>query len=144
MERAGRLLAKFRLPANAVTPEERARAAWAAAVGPKIADKTRVFGLVRNTLVVEVEDIVWQKQLTTLRGQILANLRAALGAGEVTSIDLRPMIPRRSVQSETESRQTLDGAQTRLGPQRATVLIEGIRDPVLGIVYRNAQKRAAG
>lgn len=148
MERAGRLLGKFKLPVNAVTPEERARAAWAAAVGPKIAAKTRVFGLVRNSLVIEVEDIVWQRQLATLRGQILGNLRVALGPGEVTSIDLRPMVPRRGPQSETELRRAAEELTPRLGPRRAANLdasgIEGIRDPVLGIVYRNARKKAAG
>ena len=149
MERAGRLLGKFKLPVNAVTPEDRARAAWAAAVGPKIATKTRVFGLVRNTLVIEVEDIVWQRQLATLRGQILGNLRVALGPGEVTSIDLRPMIPRRGAQSETEPRRASEPeTELRFGPRRSASLngtgTEGIRDPVLGIVYRNARKKAAG
>jgi len=143
MERAGRLLGKIRLPANAITPEERACAAWPAAVGEKIAAKTRVRGLVRDTLVVEVEDIVWQRQLTTLRGQILANLKIALGPKEVTSLDLRPMVQRRAPQSETEVRPENTETPERLGPQRATTLIEGIRDPVLGIVYRNARKKAA-
>ncbi len=142
MERAGRLLGKFKLPANAVTPEDRARAAWPAAVGPRIAAKTRVFGLVRNTLVIEVEDIVWQRQLTTLRKQIVANLVAALGAGEVTGIDLRPMIPRRGAQSEMQMRST---EIERIGPRRAVDPdSDGIADPVLSIVYRNARKRAAG
>jgi len=144
MERAGRILGKLKLPVNAVTPEEKARAAWAASVGEKIAAKTRVFGLVRNTLVIEVEDMVWQRQLTTLRGQILANLRVALGPGEVTGLDLRPMVQRRGVQSETTVRPANADVPERLGPQRATAMVEGIRDPVLQIVYRNAQKKAAG
>ncbi|MEO8027205.1 MAG: DUF721 domain-containing protein [Bryobacteraceae bacterium] len=152
MERAGRLLAKIKLPETSVTAEERVRAAWPAAVGPKIASKTRIFGLVRSTLVIEVEDIVWQRQLTTLCGPILKNLCRSLGPGAVTEIDLRPAIARRGPQSETEVRRRAEEAKAqedalRMGPQRALTArpdAEGIADPVLGIVYRNSRKKATG
>ena len=48
----------------------------------------------RGTLVVEVEDIVWQRQLNTLRHFLLRNLHKELGEALVTEIDFRPM-PRR-------------------------------------------------
>lgn len=105
MERAGALLGKIKLPRNAVTPEDMARAAWRAAVGDKIAAHTTVVALVRTRLVIEVSDAVWQRQLNTLSGQIVRNLQAILGPGVVDDLDFRPEIaPRRSPQrSETAS-----------------------------------------
>lgn len=105
MERAGALLGKIKLPRNAVTPEDMARAAWRAAVGDKIAAHTTVVALVRTRLVIEVSDAVWQRQLNTLCGQIVRNLQAILGPGVVEDLDFRPAIaPRRSPQrSETAS-----------------------------------------
>src|ERR1051326_7427337 len=120
MERAGRLIGKLKVSAGITDPETRARAAWGMAAGRKIAERTRPTHLVRGTLVVEVEDFVWQKQLNTLRHFLLRNLHKELGEALVTEIDFRPM-PR------------------RLAPQRAetahpTGTIEGIHDPVLGML----------
>ena len=124
MERAGRLIGKMKLSPGVTDPETRARAAWAVAAGKKIAERTRPASLVRGMLVVEVEDIVWQRQLNTLRHFLLRNLHKELGEALVTEIDFRPM-PR------------------RLAPQRAATArpIEGIQDPVLGMLYRQSQKK---
>jgi predicted nucleic acid-binding Zn ribbon protein len=105
MERAGALLGKIKLPRNAVTPEDMARAAWRAAVGDKIAAHTTVVALVRTRLVIEVSDSVWQRQLNTLSGQIVRNLQSILGAGVIDDLDFRPAIaPRRAPQrSDTAS-----------------------------------------
>lgn len=153
MERAGRLLGKVKFPASAVTPEDRARAAWSAAVGRKIAAKTRVFGLVRSTLVIEVDDIVWQRQLSVLRGEILANLRESLSPGQVTELDFRPVITRRGPQVETKFRREAQPAEpARIGPARAISArgdlkpreaMDTIGDPLLDVVYQNARKKAA-
>lgn len=125
MERAGRLIGKLKLSPGVTDPETRAQAAWPMAAGKKIAGKTRATNLVRGTLVVEVEDIVWQRQLNTLRHFLLRNLHKELGEALVTEIDFRPM-PR------------------RLAPQRAEharPAIEGIQDPVMGLLYRQSQKK---
>ena len=98
------------------------------AVGKKVAQRTRPTNLVRGVLIVEVEDFVWQRQLNTLRHFLLRNLHKELGEALVTEIDFRPM-PR------------------RLAPQRAETarpviqVIDGIGDPVLGILYQQSKKK---
>jgi len=128
MERAGRLVGKLKISAGITDPETRAHAAWAMAVGKKIAQRTRPINLVRGTLVVEVEDFIWQRQLNTLRHFLLRNLHKELGEPLVTEIDFRPM-PR------------------RLAPQRAEAarpivrVVDGIGDPVLGMLYQQSKKK---
>src|ERR1700681_1783679 len=125
MERAGRLIGRLKVSAGITDPETRARAAWAMAVGKTIAQRTRATNLVRGILIVEVEDFVWQRQLNTLRHFLLRNLHKELGEALVTEIDFRPM-PR------------------RLAPQRAETArpsVEGIRDPVMGMLYRQSKKK---
>ena len=91
MERAGRLIPKLKLSPAINDPETRARAAWNVAVGKKIAAHTRATVLVRDSLIVEVEDYVWQRQLATLEGVLLRNLEKALGEALVKKLDFRPM-----------------------------------------------------
>ena len=125
MERAGRLIGKLKLSAALAEPESRACAAWKLAAGAKIAKHTRATALVRGTLVVEVEDLVWQKNLWRLRRTLIGNLAKALGETLVTDLDLRPM-PRRR-------------APVRAGTARRP--IEGIEDPVLEMLYRQSVSR---
>ena len=123
MERAGRLIGKMKLPKDLADPESRARAAWKVAAGVKITEHTRVASLVRTTLVVEVEDLVWQRQLNTLRHFLIRNLAEVLGEPLITEIDFRPM-PR------------------RIQPQRAEAARPGqIEDPVLDLLYRQSRNR---
>jgi predicted nucleic acid-binding Zn ribbon protein len=124
MEKASRLIGKLKLSPGVADPETRACAAWTVAAGKKIAEHTRASGLVRGSLVIEVEDVVWQRQLNTLRHFLLRNLREILGDQTVTDIDFRPM-PR------------------RMAPRRATAArsAEGIQDPVLGLLYQESKKR---
>jgi predicted nucleic acid-binding Zn ribbon protein len=122
MERAGRLIGKLKLDVD--DPELRARAAWKVAAGKKIAEHTRAVALVRGSLVVEVEDQIWQRQLKTLSGFLLRNLEKALGEALVTGIDFRPMPKRREPQRAERARGT-----------------EDVLDPVLDLLYRQARKR---
>ena len=131
MERAGRLIGTLKITKDLGDPELRARAAWNVAAGKKIAEHTRVAALVRTTLVVEVEDQVWQRQLNTLRHFLLRNLRTTLGEALISEIDFRPMpdifkVPRRGVQRATASRSA-----------------NGIQDPVLDALYSKS-KRSVG
>lgn len=122
MERAGRLIGKLKL--NVDDPELRVRAAWKVAAGKKIAEHTRAVALVRGSLVVEVEDPVWQRQLNTLRGFLVRNLEKALGEALVTDIDFRPMPKRREPQrAETASGREVD-------------------DPILDLLYKQSRKNA--
>ncbi|MCU1339216.1 MAG: hypothetical protein JWO19_4797 [Bryobacterales bacterium] len=126
MERAGTLIGKLKLSPGMADPETRARAAWTLAAGKKIAAHTLASALVRGTLVVEVSDIVWQKQLNTLRHFLLRNLKEALGEELVTGIDFRPMPARRKPQRAGAARRGSDG----------------IEDPVMAMLYRESKRRA--
>ncbi len=105
-------------------PELRACAAWKVAAGKKVAEHTRATRLVRGSLVVEVEDKVWQSQLNTLSRILVSNLEKVLGEALITDIDFRPM-PRKR------------------GPQRAERAMgrESVEDPVLDMLYRQSRKK---
>jgi len=109
------------------TDEQLAQAAWPQAVGKKIACHTAAVSLIRNRLVVEVEDAVWQRQLFTLRGQILARIEQVMGRFMVEELEFRIAIPRRAPQREE-----------RLSGDDA----DAIRDPVLRNLYKAARRRA--
>jgi predicted nucleic acid-binding Zn ribbon protein len=126
MESAARLIGKLKMCASS---EELARAAWPAAVGRRIAVHSSVAALYGSTLVVEVEDPVWQGHLTTLRDQILRNLDNILGSGLVRGIEFRPMIPRRMPKREERAARPRDEA-------------DQIADPAMRRLYRAARRKA--
>jgi hypothetical protein len=132
MERAGKAIAKLKL-SDAISPDQLALAAWPAAVGKRIAVHACPKALVRGTLVVEVEDAIWQKQLFHLRFDILAKLSEVLGGGIITDLEFRiagaaPRRPPQSAQSHSDS-VTADEA-------------DRIEDPVMRILYKQSRKRA--
>lgn len=139
MERAGRIIGKLKFPKDLVDPGDMARSAWPAAVGKKIAVKTRAVKLVRSTLVIECQDSVWQRQLNTLSGQILRNLENLLGAGVVTDLDLRPMTPRRGMQSASTVRPFELGVKPE---PMSTDEADHIQDPVFRLLYKQSRRRA--
>jgi predicted nucleic acid-binding Zn ribbon protein len=131
MERAGKSLAKLKL-SDAISQDDLARAAWPVAVGKRIAAHASAKTLVRGSLIVEVEDGIWQKQLFYLRFQILAKLQEVVGAGVITDVEFRIATPRRPPQpalSLNEPKQ-LDEA-------------DGIADPGMRMVYKQARKKAS-
>ena len=120
----------MKIPGETYCAEELARAAWAAAVGKKIAAHAHAARMVRTSLIVEVEDEVWRLQLYTLRGQILANLVKQIGEWHVQDLEFRVVPPRRQ-------------------PQRAVSVAgriadeaERISDPGLRRIYRAARTKA--
>jgi predicted nucleic acid-binding Zn ribbon protein len=128
MERASKVLGKLNLPQGTVDPEIIVCAAWAGAVGKKVAAHTRAARLVRSHLIVEVEDNIWQRQLFVLRGQIRRKIDESIGAGIVEDIEFR-VAPR------------------RLGPRQAQHSTaasddaDRIADPVLRNIYKASRKR---
>jgi len=130
MQRAGRLLGKLEISGGVNDPEVRAKAAWNSAAGKKIAAHTRATLLVRNTLIVEVEDIVWQRQLNTLRHFLLRNLGKILGEAVVKEIDFRPMPRRLGPRPAPSSRTPSQDEASR------------IEDPVLAMLYRQSRRNA--
>lgn len=134
MERASRLIRKLSLPRDSVSPDELVRAAWPLAVGKKIAAHARPTRMVRTRLVVEVEDMVWQRQLFALTRQVVGNLEKALGRGLVDDIEFRVVPARREPQRAVRS----TPAGTLFAPDEA----DGIADPVLRVIYKAARKKA--
>ena len=132
MERASKLIRGLGLPADTISAEELACAAWPQAVGKKVASHTRASKLVRERLVVEVEDAVWQRQLFTLSRTILRNLEKELGTGLVEDIEFR-IVPRRR-----EPQRAMTAAAGLFAGDEAS----GIEDPVLRSIYKAARKRA--
>ena len=115
-----------------ISRERIACGAWKRAVGAKVAVRTRALKLVRATLVVEVEDELWKKNLWGLRYQILKNLAKAIGPGIVADIELRVMPP-------------------KFGPRRAEHVervespadeADAIADPGLRRIYKAARLRS--
>ena len=125
MERASKTLAQMRLGA-ALNPEHLAIHAWPAAVGKRIAAHTRAARLVGSTLVVEVEDVVWERQLSVLRPQIVKNIEKSVGPGLVDRVEFYVRPPRRAPRRAARSADEADG----------------IEDPVLRGIYRAARKKA--
>jgi predicted nucleic acid-binding Zn ribbon protein len=131
MERAGRLLGILKLPKDLAEPEALARRAWPAAVGKRIAMQARPVRLVRTKLIVECDDVLWQRNLNTLAPQILRNLQQLLGEGLVTDLDFRPAtLPRRQPQLAAAAHSDSQDEADR------------IQDPVFRLLYKQSRKKA--
>ncbi len=122
MERAGRVIGK----GAHLSDEQIALASWRVAVGERLASRTNPIALVRDRLVVEVEDAVWQRQLFTLRSQIMRQLENAAGRRIVEQLEFRIALPKRK-------------------PARAESLDEadGIKDAYLRNIYKAARRKAS-
>lgn len=138
MERAARLIKNKKVSADLMTEEDLLRAAWPTAVGRIIASHTSRVRLVRTTLVVEVEDAIWQRQLHGLRGQILGCLKRVTGGCPVTEMEFRIGIPRRQPQRAGVRESTATFALTVQADDA-----DAIRDPVLKKLYRLSRKKAS-
>jgi hypothetical protein len=133
MERAASLLTKLKSKNLAI--EDLARAAWPAAVGKRLAERTRATHMVRQTLIVEVEDAMWRQQLNPLRFQILQNLAKILGSPSVTDVEFRIGVARRPPQRETGTATPAASSQDEA---------ERIPDMVLRRIYKQSRTRAVG
>lgn len=133
MDKALRLVAK--LKNKIVTDEELARAAWKAAVGDRLEIRARFRGLVRDRIVIEVDDALWQRQMTAMEGQILGKLSRIAGKAIANQIEYRIAIPKPGPEMETE-------AEFRL--QMANPEARGIKDSGLRRVYLQSKRKAAG
>ena len=134
MQRASTLIRGLTLPGEPIDAEGLARAAWAAAVGTKIAGHTRAARMVRTRLIVEVEDKIWQRQLFALTPQILGNLARQLGAGVVEDLEFR-IVPQRRGPQRAER---VAAAHAAAHADEA----ESIADPILRGIYKASRKKA--
>lgn len=132
MQQVSRIVAQSgNLLRDLISHERVACAAWKKAVGKRPALRTTALKLVRDRLVIEVEDEVWRNNLYSLRPQILRNLEQALGPGivEDISFEIRP----RRIEPRRETAFALTAAETEAGVD--------IEDPGLRRIYRRALKR---
>jgi predicted nucleic acid-binding Zn ribbon protein len=134
MQRAVRLFQNSKLSKQLACDEDVARAIWPEAVGKVIAAHTSRVKLVRTTLVVEVEDATWQRQLHTLSRQILARIRKLTGSTFVEELEFRIAIPRRQPQ-RVETPNDVEPS----GRDEA----DAIADPGMQRVYRMLRKRSS-
>jgi predicted nucleic acid-binding Zn ribbon protein len=134
MERAARLIQKSKHSRQVIADDDLARAAWPSVVGKAIAAHTSNVRLVRSTLVVEVEDAIWQRQLHALTSQIVDRFRKLTGNDAVHDAEFRISVPRRQPQ-RAES--------PRPGHSDDSEDADRIEDPVLRKIYRMSRKRAA-
>jgi hypothetical protein len=132
MERASRLLGRLRFPAESVSPEELARAAWPIAVGQRIAAHARASRLIAGRLVVEVEDAIWMRQLCAMSLQIRSRLNVTLGRDIIEGIEFRVVPPRREMQRAAHSSEAF----------QLTDEADRISDPLMRGIYRAARKKA--
>ena len=139
MERAARLFQNKRVSGDVLNLEDLVKAAWPVAVGKTIAAHTGRVRVVRNTVVVEVEDAIWQRQLFSLSEQVLRRLKAVLGPSNLEAVEFRVGIPRRLPQraAHPDSVPKNDEKQQPLLDEA-----DGIRDPMLKKVYQLSRKRA--
>ena len=131
MERASKLIRGLSLPCDTMSAEELACAVWPQAVGKKVAAHTRAARLVRTRLVIEVEDVTWQRQLNALSRHIVSNLGKAMGAGMVEDLEFRVVPRRREPQRATQPTPALFADESN-----------AIADPVMRSLYRAARKKA--
>jgi hypothetical protein len=133
MDQASRIIAKWSGVSDLISGERIACGAWKKAVGKRLADRTQAVKLVRDKLIVEVEDETWRKNLWGLRYQIMQNLRKAIGPDLVNDIEFRVMPLRREAGRAT--------APTLVNPALAEDDSLAIQDPGMRRIYRNARRR---
>jgi len=131
MDPASRIIAQWQGVSDVISRERIVCGIWKRAVGKKLAQRTRALKLVRTTLVVEVEDEMWKRNLWGLRYQILHNLAKAVGPEFVTDIELRIM-PARFGPQRAES-----AARVELSADEA----DAIADPGMRRIYKAARRR---
>ncbi len=137
MERASRLVRDKNISRELISEEQVVRAIWPSAVGKAISSHTQPAQIVRGTLIVEVEDAIWQRQLNSLSHQIVARVQKSLGNARIIDVEFRIAIPRRQP-ARVDSRQP-DTSTTSGGvPDEANE----IRDVTLKKVYQLSRKKA--
>lgn len=142
------------------------RAAWCSAAGKIISRHTSRVRLVRSTLVVEVEDSIWQCQLHSLRRQILEQVRKTTGNTGIENLEFRIAVLRRQAQRARSANegsgspvQTTAKATEPWLPKPSTAArsaqptlwsgepgpdeSDQIQDPVLKKVYQLSRRKAS-
>lgn len=132
MDQAGRIIAGMKGSAAIASSERIACGAWKRAVGKRLAVRTKPVKLVRDRLVVEVEDEIWRESLWKLRFQILRNIEKEIGPEIVSDLTFVVAPPRMEPQREKSSVPAV-----LVSPDES----DAIADPGLRRIYRNSRRR---
>ncbi len=136
MERAARLIKRHKYSSGIIEDAAIIQGIWPTAVGKAIARHTGAVKIVRDCLVVEVEDALWQKQLHSLSGQIIERIQKLTGSDTIQRIEFRVGIPRRPAQRAEVRAATASPVNEEVDEA------DRIEDPVLKRLYRLSRKRA--
>ena len=112
--------------------EQLACSCWAAAVGPRIAARTRPIRLLGKRLIIDVEGQAWRRELASMSRKIAAKINRAVGSDLIADVDFRVAVPDRREPGRAES------AAGRVSNDEAA----GISDPNLRRLYRRSMKKA--
>ena len=95
---------------SAEVAEAAALAAWKHVAGEGLKEHAVALKLENRTLTVAVADPIWQKQLTSMRGQLLFRLNSTLGQSIVSALDfvVDPKLVKPRVQQADEHEERLD------------------------------------
>ena len=138
MERAARVLRKTQQSRSILDDSHAIEAVWPTAVGRSIARHVSRLRLVRSTLVVDVEDVIWQRQLRSLDGQILERIRLLLPDLAITGLEFRIGLPRREPQRAPRAFASPPATSGDTDDEA-----DRIQDPVLKKVYQISRRKAS-
>lgn len=141
MERAARVFRKAKQSRLLLTDDQTLAAIWPTAVGGAIAKHTSHVRLVRTTLVVDVEDSMWQRQLRSLEVQIIERVKKLIPDLAVSDMEFRVAVPRRGAQrAETASGAPVSGTPLFAATSRDEA--DSIQDPGLKKVFEISRRKA--
>ncbi len=93
-------------PQKQLPPEEIVRQAWGHIAGRQIAQRSQVFRIFNDILIVHVPDKTWRRQLHRFEAQLVARVNYFMGRDVVRSLDFRvdPSMPARIPPKAAEPR----------------------------------------
>lgn len=109
--------------------------AWKHAVGETLSARAQAEALSNKTLLVAVEDKIWQRQLEQMRDQFLFRLNTVLGRRVVTAIEFRIMPEKFAIERVTANDPT---STARAIPIELISAASNIDDPVLRKAFLGA------
>src|SRR5215212_6004786 len=95
---------------SADVAEAAALAAWKHAAGDGLKEHAIPLALENRTLTIAVADPIWQKQLTSMRGQLLFRVNSILGQSLVSALDfvIDPKLVKSRVAQPEQKEEPLD------------------------------------
>ena len=106
--------------------------AWKHAVGETLSARARAESLRDQTLVVAVEDKVWQRQLEQMRDQFLFRLNKVLGKRVVKALEFRIAPEKFAVAKPVAEKTTTRPIPIELVSAAASIEDPGLRKAFLG------------